>query len=123
MIVHTETHTILDLKQALILLDDEGNLEADLCLDLDCRIATDRAEEFLSALRETIGVVASQTEAPLSIGLSALTDSFIVSIIGRLPLQSFAGPSSSFDGFGGQLSVEFVPLSYAKVLIRFERSI
>ncbi len=124
MTILTENQSSIDLKQLLILLNDDLQLRADLCLDLDCRIVTDDPRTLTSLFRNVIVSIRDHSTGWLSIGLSALRDSFDVAIVGRCGNNiTHAEPiaADTFSNFGGVAFFEFVPQSYVKVVIRFER--
>lgn len=123
MTILSEHNPTIDLKQLLILIDDDLDLDADLCLDLDCRIITPEPEVLHQTLRTIITYIRSETQGTLSIGLSALRNAFDVVVVGRTDATTVSPkPDVSFEPFGGALSFEFSPENYLKAWIRFDRS-
>jgi len=114
----------LDLKQLLILIDDDLDLEADLCLDLDCHVVTENPSKFVRLLRTVITHIRTHARGPISIGLSALRDSFDIAIVGHTDLTEIPEEppvKNEFEIFGGTGSFEFLAGKYIKALIHFER--
>lgn len=123
MTILTDNGSTIDLKQLLILLDDDLQLNADLCLDLDCRIVTRDPKAFTSLLRGVITHVREHTHGTLSIGLSALRDAFDLAVVGRTDAATISlQPEVSLETFRGTLSFDFSPKKYLKAVIRFDRS-
>ncbi len=123
MTILTDHNSVIDLKQLLILINDDRDRDAELCLDLDCRIATREPEALIQNLRTIITYIRSETQGTLSIGLSALRDAFDVVVVGRTDAATVSPkPEVSFETFGGKLLFEFSSENYLKAWIRFDRS-
>lgn len=115
----------IDLKKLLILINDEKDLHADLCLDLDCFIVTDEPQPFIRSVNYIINYLGSLSTATLHIGLSAQKDVFIISFLVH-PLDTPPGllrreAEETLRGYGVKTEVEIKYPHYGKILLTCPR--
>jgi hypothetical protein len=117
--------TSIDFKKLLIRINDEKDLHADLCLDLDCTITVDDPKPLVRSLNHIINYLSAITNAPLRIGLSAQKDSFVISFLAH-PLHTSAQAfrqdlAEILREFGVSMVVKIRQREYAKVLLTCAR--
>lgn len=112
----------IDLKKLLLLINDEKDLQADLCLDLNCSLVTDDPRPFIRSVNYIINYLRSLSTATLHIGLSAQKDVFIISFLVH-PLDKTAKEfrpdvANVMEAYGLMVDVDVRPGAFAKVVIR-----
>ena len=111
------------LKQLILLINDEKNLEADLCLDLDCKLFTEDVKPLIKAINYIINYLKQLSDNKISIGLSAEKEKFLLSFVIQTSAAN-APPLSAqieevLEEYQAKMEQEFVPLKYAKVVLIF----
>lgn len=115
----------IDLKKLLIQINDEKDLHADLCLDLDCVLPCDDPRPLIRSLNYTINYLRHLSRSPLQIGLSAQEYLFRISFLAH-PLNTFPDPFRQdvidvLRVYGMETVVDVVYPDYAKILLTRRR--
>jgi len=114
------------LKQLILLINDEKNLEADLCLDLDCKVFAPDIKPLIKVINYIINYLKQLSQSKISIGLSAQKEEFILSFVIHTSESVFPpfnnGVSEALKEFQAAVETEFNPERYAKVLLTFKRT-
>ncbi len=116
---------IVDVKRLLLWINEEKQVGAELCLDLDCKIAAFDHRPLVKVLNHLINYLRSLTDRPLQIGLSAHREYFVISFLAvnvasEIPPLS-PGVAEVIGQFGGTLEFASEPGRFARVLLKFQR--
>ncbi len=111
----------IDLKKLLLLINDEKDLQADLCLDLNCSLVTDDPRPFIRSVNYIINYLRSLSTAILHIGLSAQKDVFIISFLVHpldAPPDIFRPDTvETLIGYGVKTKIEIKYPHFGKILL------
>jgi hypothetical protein len=116
---------IVDVKKLLLWINKEKQVGAELCLDLDCKIAAFDHRPLIKVLNHIIDYLRSLTDRPLQIGLSAHREYFVISFLAvsvTSPIPPIGpGVAEVIGQFGGTLESVSESGHFAKVLLKFQR--
>ena len=115
----------INLKQLLLLINDEKNLNADLCLDLDCKVITADIKPLIKAINYVINYLKALAAEPLHIGLSSEKDSFILvflAVTDRHEIPPFdVKINELLKPFHTMAESSFESGKFAKILLKFPK--
>lgn len=117
------TENQLDLRQLLLMIEQQKDIDANFCLDHGCVLNTDDPRPLIKAINYILNYLNEHTEATIEVGLSQLTDQFRLSFMaitdhGNLPAES-EKLAEAFSAYGAEVQRDFQAGKYVQFTVNF----
>lgn len=115
----------LDLKNLIILIKEEKDLQANLILDEGCQLAVSDPKPLIKILNYIINYLNQLTESPLEIGLDLRDREYLLNMMAFSPASELPpisdNLSEALQAYNAAYEVKHEKGSYIQFIIKFQR--
>ncbi len=116
----------IDLKNILLLIYDQKDIEANLNLDEGCVLECEDPKPLIKVINYFLNYLNQQTEMPMEIGLELRSDSFVISLLAYVTAETLPPLSdklaATLQEYHAEYDVQHTPGKYVQIKISFSRS-
>lgn len=117
--------TQVDLKRLIQLINDQKQLNANLCLDEGCTIGLEDQSSLVKVINYFLNYLQQMTDKPLEISLDLMSDSILLMLMAFSEAAETAPLSknleSALKGFGAEYKTVHKSGQYLQIKVNFQK--